>query len=302
MNRKKKATDVGADFRAIAKASGTTVEHPARLSLWNAWYQPVNLASMLHGSTAFLICGGPSLVDNDLSLLDRRGITTMGVNNSWLVYRPKMWVCVDNPQRFAFNGWHDPGVMKFAPSCHMKGKLRRGDAHGNRDAGLTVRDCPNVFCFQRSNLFNPDKWLDETEAGWGNGAKRTDTLGITGQRSVMLVAMKILFHMGAREVYCVGADFGMSQRRKYAFAEVRTKAAVRHNNKLYKALDQRFACLRPQFEERNFHVYNCTKDSGLTAFDFVDFEEAIERTTSRCMTPVDPSGWYCKNPEQNNNA
>lgn len=127
---------------------------------------------------------------------------------------------------------------------------------------------------------------------WGNHTSTKDSLGIKGKRSVMLVALRLLHYLGFRTVYLVGADFKMTPEQGYAFDEHRSAEAVRHNNVLYAALNQRFDALRDHFKHHRFTVINCTPGSGLTAFDHVPFEQAVDRASAECCTHRDTKGWY----------
>jgi len=108
----------------------------------------------------------------------------------------------------------------------------------------------------------------------------------------MLAALSLLHYLGFRSVYLLGADFRMRETEKYAFDEGRTKAAIRHNNVLYEALDRRFKALAPHFAEHGFKVWNCTPGSGLTAFPQMEYAKAIERAGAECSKPIDTRGWY----------
>lgn len=108
----------------------------------------------------------------------------------------------------------------------------------------------------------------------------------------MLVALRLLQYLGFKRVYLFGADFKMSVDRKYAFDEGRTDRAIQHNNTLYEALDKRFASLRGPFKKAGFQMFNCTPGSGLTAFERMDFDEAVERASAECAKPVSTEGWY----------
>ena len=108
----------------------------------------------------------------------------------------------------------------------------------------------------------------------------------------MLVALRLLHYLGFRTVYLVGADFKMADDRKYAFDELRTNAAIRHNNVLYDALNQRFEAMQDYFTRSKFTVLNCTPDSGLTAFKHLPFEDAVRKASAECGKPVNTKGWY----------
>ena len=81
----------------IALQHGLKNRAPARtgLRLYTADFDSISLGGFYKGRSAFLVLSGPSLNDIDLTQLNRRGIVTMGVNNSWTVHRPTLWTCVD---------------------------------------------------------------------------------------------------------------------------------------------------------------------------------------------------------------
>jgi hypothetical protein len=263
------------------------------LRFYTTAFESVSLWDFYKGATAFLVLSGPSLAKHDLSQLSRRGIVSMGVNNSWAVHRPNLWTCVDGPDRFLDTGWRDPSILKFVPMCAWAGALREGREGGEPlPSSLTVEQMPGVLLYRRSDHFDPATFLEGDTVGWGNDTKTSCALGIKGKRSVMLVAIRLLYHLGIRTVYLLGADFKMQAERGYAFQEGRTTQAVRHNNLLYEALNRRFSALRPQFDGAGFRVFNCTPGSGLTAFEHVPYEMAVERAAAACDRKIDTRGWY----------
>ena len=170
-----------------------------------------------------------------------------------------------------------------------RGKCRRA-AHSNSSVSFSPLSnkppprhpfpFPSVLLYRRGEHFDHRRFLDEDTICWGNNGARKDSLCIKGKRSVMLVALRLLHYLGFRTVYLLGADFKMADDQKYVFDESRTNAAIRHNNVLYDALNQRFAAMREYFKRSKFTVLNCTPESGLTAFDHVPYDEAI-RNASR---------------------
>lgn len=263
------------------------------LRLYTADFDSISLGGFYKGRSAFLVLSGSSLNDLDLTRLDRRGIVTMGVNNSWTVHRPTLWTCVDDPGRFIDTGWKDPGVLKFVPVCHWGRKLRiqAGDVI-MRDSAYRVAQMPSVLFFRRSNHFDHERFLTGDTVPSGNDPKSTDSLGIKGKRSVMLVALRLLHHLGFRTVYLLGCDFRMAADHKYAFDETREAAAIRHNNVLYDSLSRRFEALLPHFEKHRFRVVNCSPGSGLGVFERMTYEGAIAAVSAECAKPVNTQGWY----------
>ena len=124
---------------------------PARtgLRLYTADFDSISMANFYRGRSAFLMLSGPSLNQLDLSLLNQRGIVTMGVNNAWTIHRPTLWTCVDDPGRFIDTGWKDPGITKFVPVCHRVRRLRIQKPDDRRYAFDEAR-APNVIRYNNT--------------------------------------------------------------------------------------------------------------------------------------------------------
>lgn len=235
--------------------------------LFSADHHPLWLGDMYRGRSAFLICGGPSFGQLNHDLLRQPGILTMGINNSVKTFRPNLWVSVDDPSHFIRSTWLDPTITKFVPICHANKRIFNNDAW--RWTPWQVRDCPAVHYYKRNEHFQADQFLHEDTFNWGNHKNHG------GGRSVMLVAVRLLFHLGIRRVYLLGADFKMDEKTRYHFEQSRSTSSIRGNMSTYQKLNGWFKELRPRFEREGFHVFNCNPDSHLTAFDHVPYEQAI---------------------------
>lgn len=236
--------------------------------LFTADHHPAFLADMYRGRSAFLICGGPSFGQLDHTKLRQPGLLTMGLNNTPKTFRPHLWTSVDSPDHFLRSIWLDPTILKFVPICHRWKPIFDNDAW--KWTGQKVSDCPATFFFRRNLAFKPEQYLWEDTINWGNTGKTG------GARSIMLIAIRLLFILGVRRVFLLGADFHMSPEAKYHFNQDRTPASISGNNHTYEVLNQRFRGLRPLFEAEGFHLYNCNPQSHLTAFDHVPFEKAVD--------------------------
>ena len=254
----------------------------------------VFLGDMYRGASAFLICAGPSLASHDLTRLDQRGVLTMAVNNAATVVRPRLWCSVDDPGNFADAIWRDPGIQKFVPLAHMEKKFIVRDASGALvKSRELVGDMPAVFGYRRNESFHADQWMTEDTFNWGNHGDRADADGNKGSRSVMYVALRLLFYLGVRQVFLLGCDFRMQNgSRNYVFDQDRTPSSVRGNNQSYRAFNQRMQHLLPHFDQVGFHVYNCTPGSGLTVFPHLRYEEAVEAATAVVPKRIVTSGMY----------
>jgi hypothetical protein len=230
------------------------------------------------------------------------GIFKLGLNNSSRVIRPNMWVCVDSPSSFLKSVWLDPTIAKFCPICHTDKQLLDNDSgvmhnpdgtvvmeenpethemhpkldpKGFQFLGAKVRECPNVMYYRRNEHFKASQFLWEDTFNWGNHSD------LGGARSVLLVAVRLLYQLGFRTVYLLGVDFDMSagvdskDKKFYAFPQERTAGSIRNNNNTYKTLIERFTELKPIFDKEDFKVFNCNPDSALKIFPHVPIEQAI---------------------------
>lgn len=285
--------DHGGDIAALQAGLHVRQPAPNGLRLYTTDFDSVSLCDFYRRRQAFLILSGPSLAQHDLTLLDKRGILTMAVNNAWAVHRPHLWTCVDGPGLFIDTGWKDPGILKLVPMVHWNAHLRTRQSDGKLVKSQSrVKQMPSVLLYRRNEHFDHRRFLDEDTICWGNSSQTKDSLGLQGKRSVMMVALRLLHYLGCRTVYLVGADFKMSPVQKYAFDENRTANAIRHNNMLFAALNRRFEALREHFQQANFTVFNCTPESGLTAFKHMPYAQAVEKVAAECSKDVDTKGWY----------
>ena len=245
----------------------------------------LNMVGNYRGASAFMICNGPSLASGryDLSLLKKPGVITYGMNNGARTVRPNFWTCVDDPKRFLKSIWLDPTITKFVPHAHAEKPLFDNETwnkltveENGKRKDVLVGQCPNVVYFHRNSKFMANRFLWEDTINWGNHKD------YGGGRSVMLPVLRILFLLGFRKVYLLGADFKMSDDYTYHFDEQRSKGAVKGNMSTYNRLENEyFPSLKPHFDQAGFEVYNCTEGSQLTTFPFVKYEDAIEEATSK---------------------
>ena len=262
------------------------------------------LRNMLRGGSAFLVCGGPSLLNVDYMKLRERGVFSLGVNNVAGKVPVSAFVCSDPPAKFHHGIFYDPKVMKFLPTPKLRGRrgtLRIKQPNGEfKQAKKKTIDCPNVWGFERRSWLAPDcTWFTGTSAAWGNhdaGVKKT---GQPKTVCTMLLGLRILQYLGARNIFLLGVDFYMDPRRdldkNYAFNQHREDGACSSNNNIYRVVNQWLLDLKPIFEQFGFNTYNTYQESRLTAFPYVPFSDALEVCRSGVPEePFDLQGWYEK--------
>ncbi|MFI4854931.1 MAG: hypothetical protein ACIAQF_08150 [Phycisphaerales bacterium JB065] len=253
----------------------------------------VQLDGVLKNRSVFLAGAGPSLNDIPLSSLTRRGVISMAMNNAWSMFRPNYWICVDSPCRFVDKGWRDPGITKFCPVANRTKNLRQRERNEIRPISMRPLDCPNTLFYQRSDLFNHETFLREPYVCWGNLGDAKDSTGCTGARSVMLAALKILYWLGARNVYLIGTDFRMDENTKYAFPQERPAGAITNNQYTYRVMLKRFEALKPHMDKAKFNVHCCVPHSPLCdIFPSIEYQDAIEKAAEECGGEFNTEGWY----------
>lgn len=252
------------------------------------------LCDLFQGRSAFLICGGPSLTSHELRLLQGRGIVTMSVNNAATVFRSQLWVSVDTAGNFADGIWKDPGIMKFVPKGNLDHRIVVRSEDGQLlESEEIVRSMPNVFCFERNSDFLAEQWLRESTFNYGNRDDVADVNGDKGARSVMYVAIKLLYILGARTVFLLGCDFRMAQGAKnYAFEQDRDPSSVQGNNRSYEVFARRIQLVLPHLRSAGVRVFNCTPGSALTVFPYVRFEDAVRFAQKEMPRDIVTRGMY----------
>lgn len=260
------------------------------------------LRNLLANRPAFLLCGGPSANDLPLELLNRRGIFTLGVNNAagHPRVRPQAFVCSDPPMKFSHSIWLDPGIMKFVPTPKLDAK--RGTVRRKLPNGLFVNysktpECPNVWGFQRWSWLSPDDSFFQTDgACWGNNISYFEKMNQPKRVCTMLLGLRILRFLGARRIYLVGVDFRMAPDYGYSFAQARDPGASGGNNELFQVVNAWLCEMQAKgsFARFGLEVYNCFERSGLRAFPYVPFEEAIADAAGIVEEFPSLAGWYEK--------
>lgn len=246
----------------------------------------------------FLCCGGPSYRDLDVSKLKLPGVATVGVNNASRDLDVDVAVFSDPAEKFHHGLMLDHKIMKFVPKARLKDHFRIKHLDRWHLSPFRVRDCPNVFGFERNQNFEPSTFLSEPSACWGVDKKALERLGNKQEKmlNTFFLGLRVCHYLGMRRVYLVGVDFKMQRGREYAFAPVsgnETRALTNENS--YRIATSWCRMLKPYFEQAGFEVYNCNENSGLDVFPYVPFDYAVQDAIGHCpQRPFSFAGWYDK--------
>jgi hypothetical protein len=260
------------------------------------------LRDLIAGGSAFLMGGGPSANDLPLELLSTRGMFTLAVNNvaGHPRVRPQAFVCSDPPKKFSHSIWLDPGIMKFAPSAKLGGRRNRLRLKRDgkfEDLWKTTDTCPNVWGFKRWSWLKPDESFLLTDgACWGNHADGVEKTGQPKTVCTMLLGLRLLIFLGAKRIYLVGVDFRMAGNYGYSFGQARDSGACESNNGQFTVVNKWLCEMQENgtFKRFGIEIYNCFQSSGLRAFSYYPFEEAVKEARGSVEISPDLTCWYDK--------
>lgn len=255
------------------------------------------LQDMYRGAACFLVCGGPSTATQRLSeVLNRRGVLVASVNNAGAgVVRPDIWFSVDQPRRFHDAIWKDPKILKLVKWRYRLDRIRTKAGAEFRELGPLLKKYPNTWFLEWKADWHPQTFLTHPLPTWGLNEEQTDVAPEgTPKRSVMLIALRMLYWLGIRRLYLLGCDFKMEAGRPYAFDQYGDEGKARSNNKAYEWLNRRYLELRHHFADYGYGVVNCTPDSNLTAFPTMPLDSAIRECLGNFPQTIDTDGWYDK--------
>jgi hypothetical protein len=262
------------DFQEQADSAGRFISGTTAELLRDGYDDP---AVWLHNGhadpenreAAFLVGRGWSATLDARRLIDGAGFPVMAIND----YpkdgpKPWYWCAGDGPQYYSNRIWDDPDVMKFAPVAHTKVIRTREDVYEKER--FTV-DAPNVHFFNNvNNLMEVGSWLHVPYIAWGTSLHGPDTpwqFDSEGSgRSTMLIGLRLLWHLGYREVYLCGCDCDPHQHPA---------------PKYWKVMFSFMEKLKPVFDHYGYNVYQTNPHSHLRMFDFVDLDEVIQNGNNR---------------------
>lgn len=244
--------------------------------------------------SVFLVCGGPGLNNLDLSLLNQRGIMVAAVNNVAASHvRPHLWFSADEPLKFHQAIFADPAI-----ACFIRGNF--GDRPTRRLAddksipGPKAREFPNVWTYDVTRIENPKPYdfLASECPLWPSAGTR---------RGIMLIALRMLIDLGFTTIYLAGCDFRMEKglkseesRGSYAFDEGKDERACQTNNSLFASVDAYLSNVNPILKGAGISVFNCSTPTHLTAFERMDFRDAVQAALKDFPQVESLFGYYWK--------
>lgn len=203
---------------------------------------------------AVFICGGhPSLRDEDLSLFQRHGITTMAINNTGTLFKPTLWVCGDKPKCYSDSIILDPSVLKFARLLYQDEDTSAGK----------WKYIPATLFFGLTEDYKPHQLLhDRTQLVWW--------------KNTFMIAIQLCYRLGFRKVYLCGTGFKIDKEQQYSYDTRLTDKQVSSNQRCYNNVLDQFTKCYAHFKEYGYEVLSCTPKSPINdVVPFIPLTDAI---------------------------
>ena len=98
--------------------------------------------------------------------------------------------------------------------------------------------------------------------------------GIYSGYTISYFALQLAVYMGMKEIYFIGLDLKNTIDKTHFFG--RDYNSQNHDTTEYPKMIESFEKIAPILKEKGINVYNCSPDSALKCFPYVDYKEAIK--------------------------
>lgn len=253
------------------------------------------IRNMWHGTSAFLVGGGPSLKHVDISRLRDRGVLSLGINNVAAHIPCTAFTCGDPAMKFSEAIWHDGRIIKFIPKSMLASRIRCKRDGQFAWSEYATGDCPAVFGIDRGARFDPATFFSTPYASWG--AKGGDVDEWPNIRFTMFVGFRLLHFLGVRRVFWLGVDFFKDGDLKYSFEQDKAGAVRGGGSSHWRKARIMLEAIKPYLQNAGMECYDAGPVSQLGVWDRCSFEDAVSDCQERLgPLPPDLTGWYSKKP------
>lgn len=220
----------------------------------------VDLQDLFHGQTCILVGGSPSLLTQNLRLLESRGVLTMAINNAARHFQPTLWISGDPPRCYEPQILLDPRITKFAPLHTAEMPVNNRPYWNN----------PNLFFYTaESNVPREEYLKNRASVPWYS--------------NTLMAGIYVLYRLGVRRIVLAGSDFGAGQPTAtepdgsmYAHATSLSEFERKWNMDVYNELVKDIRTLKPYFEANGLTLMDASVNSRLTSvYPHITLEEAV---------------------------
>ena len=202
------------------------------------------------GRRCFIVGGGPSVKNEDLSLL--RGELTIGINRAYEIFSPNILFGVDGQMW----GWAEQGKL----GAESKQKIL--DYRGYK-----------VWMAIKHKLFPPDYYLIDADDRGGYRIGTTKMLCFknnSGYGAINLAAA-----LGANPIYLLGFDMQGNKEGKQKWWH--NGYPIDYGEDVYPAYIREITAFAPVLKSSGFEVINLNPKSALKCFSFGDYKKVAAK-------------------------
>ena len=226
-----------------------------------------DFSDIYNDGTAFLIGGGPSLLSQNLKLLNTPGVVSMALNNAALNVRPLLWCGADNPKCYDYSILADPGITKFTSLTYYNTEVY----------GRLLREYSNTYFFTLKNdVLWENMFSIPKDLPWFN--------------NLFFTAIAILHAMGIRHIVLLGCPFAIDSKPYAAEIEL-SSHEINQNRLVYSQQREDLIGLKPIFDLYQLKISDATINSSLKGYyDTIALDEAVNDITVKSKNN---KLWHC---------
>jgi len=237
-----------------------------------------DLQNIYYRRTAMLVGGAPSLREQPIQMLNKRGVLTMAMNNAATHFQPTLWSSGDIPECYEPQILLDPKIIKFAPLVHAEYEL----------LGRKYKFMPSIYFYMQEANVPWDEFLsNRPSVPWYN--------------NTLFVSLHVLYQLGVRRIILAGSDFGFakpddSQYDKkdgdmYAHKTELGSLERKWNLDLYNSQVRELRMLKPVLDRYGLTLMDSSKNSRIKqVYEHITLEKAIKLCLDDFpKNPVDPA-------------
>jgi len=228
-----------------------------------------DLSGCLEGSSCFVVGSGPSLIDQDISQIHQFPVFT--VNAGILLMD---WIDMGNPSN---RYWLSNDSMCMVWDYFWDKVCRSRCRRVVRTSWLQFRDQFERYGFRyfEPRKTEPDQPLDEDDPG-------------LSWISSIPTALDLAIKTGCKRIFLLGMDHKLRDGKSHfwQFLPEEQHPKLRRSRSLYtpdvkevtKFYDMNIPCfeqIKAFGEKKGVSIYNCTPDSAIKVFDYMDLENAL---------------------------
>lgn len=211
------------------------------------------------GESCFLVGNGPSLQAEDLEIIYKKKISSIGCNSIYRIFEKTNW----RPDYYVIG---DPFV--YESTC--KELLQYDFTYLIRDFGRKYGNPKKVLFYTSFG----ERYFPKYPKFSGNLVE-----GVYGARTVMYDMLQIAVYMGFKDIYLIGVDFTWGKDGTAThFCETGIDRKIIEDASRYKKeVEHGFISAKKFAEKIGVNIYNATRGGELEIFERIDINKFLER-------------------------